>query len=177
MKSISEARSCFLKETEKNELMSKKYKKVCTTLNYIEQFIVLASTIAGCISVSAFASFIGIPVWITSSAIWLQICAIAAKIKKYKIIIKRKKKEHDKIVLLAKSKLNNMKVLTSKALIDSDISNDEFALINNALKEYGRGNKKCKDLNISLEVLIYLWNNVIVLFSKRTGNWKQVIIL
>ena len=106
------------------------------------------------------------------SAIWLQICAIAAKIKKYKIIIKRKKKEHDKIVLLAKSKLNNMKVLTSKALIDSDISNDEFALINNALKEYGRGNKKCKDLNISLKVLIYLWNNVIVLFSKRTGNWK-----
>ena len=49
-----------------------------------------------------------------------------------------------------------MKVLTSKALIDSDISNDEFALINNALKEYGRGNKKCKDLNISLKVLIYL---------------------
>ena len=108
---------------------------------------------------------------------WLQICAIAARIGKYKIIIKRKKKEHVKIVLLAKSKLNNMKVLTSKALIDSNISNDEFALINNVLKEYGRKNRKCKDLNISSKILIYLWNNVIVLFSKRTDNRKYVIIL
>ena len=47
---------------EKHELMSKKHKNVFTTLNYIEQFIILASTIAGCISISAFASFIGIPV-------------------------------------------------------------------------------------------------------------------
>ena len=49
-----------------------------------------------------------------------------------------------------------MKVLTSKALIDSDISNDEFVLINNVLKEYGRKNRKCKDLNISSKILIYL---------------------
>ena len=79
---------------------------------------------------------VGIPKGITISAIGLKICAIAAGIKKYKSIIKKKKKKHDKIVLLAKSKLNSIEVLISKALIDSNISHDEFVLINNVLKEY-----------------------------------------
>ena len=46
------------------------------------------------------------------------------------------KNKHDKIVLLAKSKLNSIEVLISKALIDSNISHGEFVLINNVLKEY-----------------------------------------
>ena len=53
--------------------MSKKYKKVCTTLNYIEHFLILASTITGCISITAFASLIGIPIGITSSVIGLKL--------------------------------------------------------------------------------------------------------
>ena len=62
--------------------MSKKHKKVCRTLNYIENFLVLAFAITGCISISAFSSLIGIPIGITISAIGLQICAIAGGIKK-----------------------------------------------------------------------------------------------
>ena len=58
-----------------------------------------------------FYSLIRIPIGITSSAIALQIYAITAGIKKYKSIIKKKKKKHDKIVLLAKSKLNSIEVL------------------------------------------------------------------
>ena len=120
----------------KNEFTSRKYKKVCATLNYLEQFPYLASTITGCISISAFAFLLGIPIGITSSAVGLKICAITGEIKKYKSIIKKKKKKRDIIVLLAKSKLNNIEVLTSKALINSNISHHEFALINNVLKEY-----------------------------------------
>ena len=99
--------------------MSKKHKKVRKTLNYIENFFILASTISRCISISAFASFLGIPIRTTSSAVGLNSCAVVARIKKYKSIIKKKKNKHDKIVLLAKSKLNSIKVLISKALIDS----------------------------------------------------------
>ena len=69
--------------------MSRKYKKVCTTLNYAEHFLILAPTITGCISISDFASLIGIQIGITSSAIELKICAIAAGIKKYKFYIAR----------------------------------------------------------------------------------------
>ena len=45
-----------------------------------------------------------------------------------------KKKEHDKIVLLAKTKLNNAEVLISKVLIDSNIGRDEF--VDYVLKEH-----------------------------------------
>ena len=81
---------------------------------------------------------IGIPKEITNSAIGSKICAITAGIKKYKSIIKKKRKKHDRTVLLAKSKWNSIEVLTSKALIDSVISHDGFVLINNVLKEYNK---------------------------------------
>ena len=54
------------------------------------------------------SNYLSIPIEITSSAIGLNVCAITAGIKKYKSIIKKKKKKHDRIVLLAKSKLNSI---------------------------------------------------------------------
>ena len=72
--------------------MGKKQERVWTTLNYIEHFLTMASTITGCISISVFTSLIGIPIGITSSAIGLKICAITTGIKKYKSLIKKKKK-------------------------------------------------------------------------------------
>ena len=134
LKNIDETRNYFVEETEQNELMSRKHKKVCTTLNYVENFLILASAITGCISISAFASLIGIPIGITSSATGLKTCARASGIKKYKSIFKKKKMKNDKIVLLAKSELNSIKVLIFNALINSNISHDEFVLINKAFK-------------------------------------------
>ena len=93
--------------------------------NYIEHFLLLGSTITGCVSISAFSSIIGISIWITIPAIWLKICAITTGIQKCKLRIK-KKKENYKIVLFAKSKLNSTEVLISKALIYLVISHDEF---------------------------------------------------
>ena len=74
--------------------MSRKHKKVCTCaiLNYTEQFF-LAFAINGCISISAFASLLGISIEISSSAMGLKIYPIASEIKKYKSIIKKKKKK------------------------------------------------------------------------------------
>ena len=104
--------------------------------NYIEHSLILAFAINVCISIYAFASLLGILIGVAASAIWLKICKITAGIKKYKSIIKKKKKNHDKIVLLAKSKLNSIEVLISNTLIASNVSHDEFVLINNVLKEY-----------------------------------------
>ena len=63
--------------------MSKKSKKVITTLNHIEHFLILASAIFGSISIIAFTSLIGVLKGITSSVIGWKICAISAGIKKY----------------------------------------------------------------------------------------------
>ena len=95
-------------------------------MNYIDHSLIVISTITGCLSISAFAS----------PAIGLRICVIIAGIKKFKSIIKKKKKKHDKIVLLAKYKLSGIEVLISKVLIYSNISHNVFVLINNVLKEF-----------------------------------------
>ena len=83
-------------------------------MNYINHLIIVISTITG-----------------------LKICVITAGTKKYKSIIKKKKKNHEKTVLLVKSKLSSIEVLISKALINLNISHDELlVLINNVLKEF-----------------------------------------
>ena len=83
LKNIDETRNYFLDEIKQNELRGRKHKKVCTTLNYIQCFLILTSAITGCISTFAFASLFGIPKGIMGFAIRLKIYAIAAGIKKY----------------------------------------------------------------------------------------------
>ena len=63
--------------------MSKKHKKVCIILSYIDHSLIVISTITECVSISAFASLVGIPIGITSSTIGLKTCIITAGIKKY----------------------------------------------------------------------------------------------
>ena len=134
LKNIDETRSYFVEDIKQNELMSKKHKNFCTTLTYIEHFSTLASVVTGFISISSFAFLVGVPIGIMSSAIGLKICAITAETKKFKSIIKKRKKKHDKIVLLAKFKLNAIEFSISKASSDSNISHDEIVLLNNVEK-------------------------------------------
>ena len=84
---------------------------MCRDLNYFEHFIIFDSALSSCVSTSVFASLIGIFVGIASSAVESKVCAITAEIRMYNSIIKKKKKKHDKMVLLAKTKLNTTEVL------------------------------------------------------------------
>ena len=146
LKNIDVTRNYLIEEMNRNELISKKHENVCTTLNYIEHFLFLGSIIAGYISITAFASLVGIPIGITSFVTGLKVCAITAAIEKYKSMIKKKKKKHHKIVLLPKSKLNSTKVLIYAVLIHSAIIHDEFASINNVLKEYSKMREEIKKI-------------------------------
>ena len=82
--------------------MSKKHKKVwifliilsCKrNLNYIDHSLIAISIITGCVSISAFASLVGIPIGIRKSRNELKICLITTAIKMYKSINKKKQKE------------------------------------------------------------------------------------
>ena len=103
--------------------------------------------ITGCISIYDFVSLLGIIIGIASSNIGLKICAITAGIRKYKSIIKKKKKKHDKTVMLQKTKLTSIEVLISRAFIDSYMSHDEFVLVNNVLQEYDELKEQMKNSN------------------------------
>ena len=91
-------------------------------LNYYEHFLIFISAVSGCVSISVFTSLVGVPVGIASSAVGINICAITAEIKMYKSNIKKMRKKHNKIVLLAKPKVDTIEVLISKALIGSYIT-------------------------------------------------------
>ena len=71
---------------------------------------------------------------------------MASGIKKYKSIIKKKEKKHDKKILLATSKLNSTELVISKALINWNISHDEFVSMNNVLKEYDDMKEEIRNL-------------------------------
>ena len=66
--------------------------KTCKYLSYVEHLLILVSILTGCVSISAFASVVCVPVGITSSVVGIKICTITAGIKTYKSIIKKKKK-------------------------------------------------------------------------------------
>ena len=95
-KNIDEPENHRLEEIKQNDVMSRKYRKVCTTLNFIEHFPILPFTITGCIPIFAFDSLLGNPIGSTSSATGLKIYVIAARIEKYNSIIKKNKNKHDK---------------------------------------------------------------------------------
>ena len=108
--------------------------------------LILASTVTGRVLISAFTSLVAVPVGITSSPVKLKIYAIATGIKKYKSIIKKKKKKHNEIVLLGKSKLNTIEDLIFKALNNSYISHDKFVSLNSESKEYTEMEQEIKRL-------------------------------
>ena len=104
-----------------------------------------------------------VSVGITNSVVGIKVCAIAAGIKKYKLIIKKKKKnKHDEIVLLRKIKLDTVEVFICKSLIESYISHQEFVSVNNVLREYNEVKEEIKKI---LELY-----NMIDISGKRYGR-------
>ena len=71
-------------------------------------------------------------------------------IKNFKSTIKKKKKKHDKIVMLAKSKLNAIVILITKALSNSYISHKELVSVNNVLKQYNVTKEEIKNAKTSM---------------------------
>ena len=63
--------------------MSEKSERTIKYLDYVDHLLILVSTITGCISISAFALLVCVPIGITSSAVGINICAITVGIKKY----------------------------------------------------------------------------------------------
>ena len=135
LRNIDEARNYLIEEINHNDLMSEIYNKTCKCLNYVENLLIVASTLSDSASISAFASLVVIPVSITSSPVGMEIYTITAGVKKHKLVKKKNKKEYDKIVLLRKDKLNIIEVLISEPLIASYISQKEIVSVNNVLRQ------------------------------------------
>ena len=93
------------------------------------------------------ASVVGAPVRIASASFTLIFSPTTGIIKKLLSITRKKKKKHDKILMLAKSKLNSIETLVSQALIDMEISHEEFNAIIREKQKYERMKENVKNVS------------------------------
>ena len=108
-------------EIQERQTISKKLSKYIAAFDYTDKTLIFLSATSGGISIISFTLVFSITTGI---------------IKKLLKITRKKKKKHNEIVMLAKSKLNSIETLMSQALIDLDISHEEFKTIVNEEEKY-----------------------------------------
>ena len=133
---ISEVRDYFIAEIRKRELMSKRLSKYIASFDYFDKSLTVLYTINGSISIASLATVIGAPVGIASASFNLAFSVPTDIVKKLLKTTRIKKKKHNKIFMLDRSKLNSIERKISEALINNEISHEDFTAIINEEKSY-----------------------------------------
>ena len=143
---INEIKDYFVAEIKERELMSKRLSKYIASFDYFDKSLIVLSVTTGSISVASFATIIGAPVGIVSASFSLAF-SISTGIVKKLLKTKRNKKKKHKIVMLARSKLNGIESKISEALINNEISHEDFMTIINEEKKYRELKENIKMMN------------------------------
>ena len=133
---INEIKDYFVAEIKERELMSKRLSKYIASFDYFDKSLIVLSVTTGSISIASFATVIGAPVGMMSASCSLAFSITTGFVKKFLKTTKNKKKKHNKIVMLARSKLNSIESKISEALINNEISHEDFMKIINEVKKY-----------------------------------------
>ena len=140
---ISKIESYFIEEINQRKSCSKKPSNYVAVFDYIDKILIVLSVTSSGVSICSFTSVVGAPVGISSASFNLPFSLTTGILKKLLSITRNKKKKHDSILMLAKSKLNSIETLISQALIDMEISHEEFIAI---LKEKDKYEKMKENL-------------------------------
>ena len=127
--------------------MSKSLSKYIASFDYFDKSLIVLSVATGSISIASFATVIGAPVGIMSASCSLAFSITTGFVKMFLKTIRNKKKKHNKIVMLARSKLNSIESKISEALINNEISHEDFVTIINEEKKYEKLKKRIKMMN------------------------------
>ena len=133
---IIEIKGYFLAEIREREVISKNVSKYIASLDYFDKSLNVLSILSGSISIASFATFFGAPVGIIGASFGFTVSIISGFVKKFLKTIRNKKKKHNKIVILARSKLIIIESKISKALTDNEIIHEDFETIINKEKKY-----------------------------------------
>ena len=123
---ISKIENYFYEEFNQRKSCSKTLSKYVAAFNYIDKIL---SATSGGASIISFLSVVGAPVGITSASFTRIFFLTTRIVKKLLSITRKKKKKYNKILMLAKSKLNSIETLILQALTDMEISLEEFVMI------------------------------------------------
>ena len=116
--------------------MSKNLSKYISFFDYFDKSLIVLSVTSGSVSIASFATVIGAPIGITSASRSLAFSSCTGLVKKLLKATRNKKKKHNNIVMLARSKLNSIENKISEALISNQISHEDFITIINEDRNY-----------------------------------------
>ena len=132
---INEIKDYFLAEIRERELISKNISKYIASLDYFDKSLNVLSILSGSISIASFATVIGAPAGIIGASCSFTFSITSGFVKRFLKTMRNKKKKHNKIVMIARSKLNSIENKISKALTDNEISHEDFETIINEEKK------------------------------------------
>ena len=125
-----------IEEINQRKSCSQKLKKYISTFDYIDKVLIVLGATTGGVSIISFTSILGAPVGIASASFTFIFSLTTGIVKKLQNVTRNKKTKHNKILMLAKSKLNSTETLIS--LTDIEISHEEFITILKEKDKYER---------------------------------------
>ena len=148
---ISKIENYFNSEINQRKLCSKKLSKYVTDFDYIDKILIVLLATTGGVCTVSHATVVGAPVRIASDVFTIAF-SLATRIIKKKLLstTRNKEKKHDKILMLAKSKLSSIATLVSQELIDMKISHEDFTTI---LKKKDKYEKMKENVRNASEIL------------------------
>ena len=145
---INKIRDYFNNEIKERKDIIKKLNKYLVSFDYLDKIFIALSASFGTLSIASYASVVGTPAGIAGSSLTL-IFTIGTGISKSLLkLTKKRKKKHNKIIVLAKNKKNMIDTLLSSALNDSEISHEEYTNIINEANICENIKKYIKELTI-----------------------------
>ena len=150
---ISKIENYFHEGINQRKSSSKKLRKYVAAFDYIDKILIVLSATTGRVSLCSFTSIVGAPGGIASASFTLIFSLTTGITKKLLNITRNKKKKHDKILMLAKGKLSSIETLISQALIDMDISHEEFITILKEKDKYEKMKDNLRSENEKQEII------------------------
>ena len=150
---INKIKDYFELEIREREAAIKKLSKYTAALDYTDKTLIVLSAASGGISIVSFKNVIGIPAGVISGSLALVFSLPTGIIKKLLKETRKKKKKHSKIIMLTKSKLNSIASSMSQALIDLDISHEEFKTIVNEKEKYDQMKESIRNKKMEMNLV------------------------
>ena len=145
---INKIRDYFNNEIKERKDIIKKLNKYLVSFDYLDKIFITLSASFGTLSIASYAAVVGIPAGITGASLTLVFTVGTGISKSLLKLTKKIKKKHNKIIVLAKNKLNMIDILLSSALNDSEISHEEFTNIINEANIYENIKENIKELSV-----------------------------
>ena len=126
---INNIKEYFNADIKERKDIIKKNSKYIVAFSYVDKAFITLSASFSTLSIASYATVVGIPAGIAGASLTLIFTITTGVVKILLNITRKNKKKHNKIIALARGKLNIIENLISQALIDFEITHEEFSKI------------------------------------------------